>query len=318
MYSLKLTITYQRCYQVQTTYAMASLCKQESSSSYGGEWCVQDPLMLPYEVVSHVLDYVPPGELVRVCMLVCRAWREFLTDPTFWKVRMKRMGNYTEELDSMKLVDWPRLCWHTVYQPNLIKCFDRDGRLSYDHWKWVSKDWNRFKLTVHPRSEDHQYRKYYWEIEKTIDPDRNSDLVAENSGCLSNYVTSYRWGCREQVVRLAHVGLSDKIMDKVQPAIEVSEWFCARNDCGSIFCIRVELLDATKHIIKFYEQTEVTEQWLGGELGWRKKRHVFTGYGPGVRYLRFADAGKDTQFWAGHYGSKMAGAWARVRFSSRE
>lgn len=33
--------------------------------------------------------------------------------------------------------------------------------------------------------------------------------------------------------------------------------------------------------------------------------HVFRDYGPGVRYIRFAHGGKDTQFWAGWYGIRV-------------
>ena len=43
---------------------------------------------------------------------------------------------------------------------------------------------------------------------------------------------------------------------------------------------------------------------------------MFRNYGAGVRYILFADAGKDTQSCAGHYGSKMAGAWVRVWLSA--
>lgn len=36
--------------------------------------------------------------------------------------------------------------------------------------------------------------------------------------------------------------------------------------------------------------------------------HTFENYPPDIRYIRFTHRGKGTQFWDGHYGSKMAGA----------
>ena len=39
---------------------------------------------------------------------------------------------------------------------------------------------------------------------------------------------------------------------------------------------------------------------------------MFQKYGPGVRFIRFYHGGKDTQFWAGHYGSKMSGACVKL------
>ena len=41
--------------------------------------------------------------------------------------------------------------------------------------------------------------------------------------------------------------------------------------------------------------------------------HTFSNYGPGLRYIQFIHRGKDTKYWAGHYGSKMAGAQVGIR-----
>lgn len=291
---------------------MVSFSQQVSTDSLG-EWPDQDPLRLPYGPASHILSYLSPKELVNVCMLVSRRWLDILSDTTFWKSKMKQEGNFSDELNSMTDINWPKLYLKTIHEPNLIKSFDKDRKLSFTHWKTSSTGWEDFKMSKHVMWNRGGGDK--WEIETGINPEMDIDLFKDNASNTHNYVTSYSWCCREQVACLADMGLSDQLMDQIQPALEVSEWFSARFDCGSQFCIRVELLDADKTTVKFFEHTETTEQWLGGELGWRKVQHMFTAYGAGVRYLRFADAGKDTQFWAGHYGSKMAGAWARVNFN---
>lgn len=41
--------------------------------------------------------------------------------------------------------------------------------------------------------------------------------------------------------------------------------------------------------------------------------HVFTNYGPGLRRISFYHGGTDKAYWAGHYGSKMAGACICVK-----
>lgn len=273
-----------------------------------------DPLgCLPYEASVHILGYVPPLELVKVCTLVSREWRDFLAAPGFWRQLMKAAGNFSAELNSIADVNWPKLCYHTLCEPNMIKSFGKDGELSFDNWKTSSTQWNVFKLSSRGVRSDRGGGDR-WKIENCVHPE-TLDVYRENQCSVQNYVTSYNWCCREQVIKLAVIGLSNDIMDKIRPPIEVSEWFSARFDCGSVFCIRVELLDARKEVVKFFEHSVMTDQWMGGELGWRKIRHIFDAYSPGVRFLRFADAGKDTQFWAGHYGSKMAAANARVRFS---
>ncbi|KAG0413400.1 hypothetical protein HPB47_009442 [Ixodes persulcatus] len=51
---------------------------------------------------------------------------------------------------------------------------------------------------------------------------------------------------------------------------------------------------------------------LDGLFGRFGSRHTFDDYPKGVRYVRFAHLGTDTQFWAGHYGAKMAGGMVRI------
>lgn len=118
------------------------------------------------------------------------------------------------------------------------------------------------------------------------------------------YITTYYWCCQWQLVDLYDYGFTLEIMNKVHPPIHVSEWYCARWDCGSIFQIMVALLNKDFKFLQTYKHSEVTAQWEGGDLGWRKVTHTFQDYKAGVRYVLFVDGGKDTQFWAGHYGSK--------------
>lgn len=40
--------------------------------------------------------------------------------------------------------------------------------------------------------------------------------------------------------------------------------------------------------------------------------HEFKNYGKGLRKIKFSHGGQDTRFWAGHFGSKMAGACIKL------
>lgn len=42
-------------------------------------------------------------------------------------------------------------------------------------------------------------------------------------------------------------------------------------------------------------------------------QHTFENYGRGLRKISFQHGGKDEQFWAGHYGSKMARACVKAQ-----
>ena len=307
--------------------AMAVYERQESRS---GE---EPPFYtLPHEIVFAIFEYVPAREIVQTCRRVCRGWKLFFDDPRFWQLRMAQSGNYDGRLANIPSVNWPQLCIRTIYNPNLIKSIGMDGELSLDPWTISYDDWKHFSQNL-TYTEQQEHRSGYnygggymwdiengggnkWDVEKTI-PDQNTQLLAENGGSSKNYVTSYEWCCRQQILDLSKLGFAPAILDTLQPVIEVSEWFCARNDCGSKFKLRVDLLDKQYSSLAKFEHSEETPQWHGDALGWRKVEHKFRNYGAGVRYIRFADAGKDTQWWAGHYGSKMAGAWVRVWFSGK-
>ena len=290
----------------------------QSQTSYGDS--ETDPLcVLPPEMVLLLFEYVPLPDIVRVCRLVCKGWQYFLDDPQFWQLRMMQGGNFDRRLRDIPNVCWPKLCRYTVCDLNLVKNFVGDDVLSLEPWKVNYSSWEAFSQTL----EGGVFRRGggdEWTIEdgwiKPEEP-RNAILLKENEGCTKNYVTSHEWCCREQFIDLLSLGFLPKILDELQPAIDVSEWFSARWDCGSVFQIRVDLLDGNYRSVKSFQYSKKTSQWQGGQQGWQKVQHTFTDYGPGVRFVRFADGGKDLQWWAGHYGSKMAAAWVTVKFSSQ-
>ena len=310
---------------------------QQSASSEASDigWSEGDPLYrLPYEVLFHLFDYVPPREIVNVCRLVSKGWRAFFDEPSFWQLRMKRHGNYDHRLDHLSVINWAKLCLYTIHESNIIKSFDSRGDLSLKPWTLAYSDWGNlnesyFTEELHQASlgagdrqqqcsrPRWQWQEDGWIIEEWINRDNAKDqqVLKENLGCTKNFVTTYYWCCRWQLIDLNDYGFTQELMDKVQPPIHVSEWFCARWDCGSIFKIMVALLDKDFKFLKTYQHSEETAQWRGGDLGWRKVTHVFQDYKAGVRYVLFVDGGKDTKWWAGHYGSKMAAANVHIKFT---
>ena len=279
---------------------------------------------LPHEVVFAIFEYVPAREIVQTCRRVCRGWKLFFDDPRFWQLRMAQSGNYDDRLANIPNINWFQLCIRTIYKPNLIKSIGMDGELSLDPWTISYDDWEHFSQNLtrqlehrgnHGGGDEWNIKKKWsscryngeWCIEKTI-PDQNMQLLAENGASSKNYVTFYEWCCRQQILDLPKLGFAPAILDTLQPIIEILEWFCVCSDHGSKFKLRVDLLDEQYSSLAKFEHSEEIHQRTVNTSGWRKVEHVFRNYGAGVRYILFADAGKDTQWWAGHYGSKMAGA----------
>ncbi|GAA6082601.1 F-box only protein 6-like isoform X1 [Tachysurus ichikawai] len=93
-------------------------------------------------------------------------------------------------------------------------------------------------------------------------------------------------------------------MDEIQPDIVISDWYAPRWDCGSEYQIQVELLNHQKRTVQRFETEPVfCPQW--NDQKWEEMTYTFKDYGPDVRFIRFKHGGKDTQFWAGHYGIRV-------------
>uniref|UniRef100_A0AC34Q3V8 FBA domain-containing protein n=1 Tax=Panagrolaimus sp. JU765 TaxID=591449 RepID=A0AC34Q3V8_9BILA len=95
-------------------------------------------------------------------------------------------------------------------------------------------------------------------------------------------------------------------MDNHRPPITFTEWVSHRSDCGSIYMMMLMLYDKDNKCIAWEEQHISFVQWQNEK--WHKMEITLKSYPPGGRVLRIYSAGRDTQFWAGPYGSKIAGS----------
>jgi ketosteroid isomerase-like protein len=117
------------------------------------------------------------------------------------------------------------------------------------------------------------------------------------------FVTSYDWGKRSQTVDLVAKGYSTTVLDQA-PTINISEWFrgIEPNTADKSY-LKVELRDAGGNVIASFNSGELT-----AKSDWQQISHTFANYGAGVRYVYWEDGGKDTEYWAGHYGTQIDGA----------
>lgn len=117
-------------------------------------------------------------------------------------------------------------------------------------------------------------------------------------------------------------------MDLIRPEITVRERCACREDCGAVYELRAQLLkeeeefDENVILPRFRVAERSWAQWEGwlsafsflciflvasiiGGKSWETVEHLLTDYPSGMRKLGVMSRGKDTQFWAGHYGSKF-------------
>ncbi|XP_064481207.1 F-box only protein 6-like isoform X2 [Ornithodoros turicata] len=254
---------------------------------------------LPETVVEHILAFVSPNDLIQNCRLTCKWFRNIVDSNGFWKAKCEREKRTVPNFRFEELP--PRLyqliCIYDPYGSNLLKNSHGDLKstssarvVGFPHWEIVANGGNGWTVECPPAGAD--------------------ALPLENQHC---FATSYDTCRKQQVIELAKAGVLPEVLDKLCPSIEVSEWYAARFDCGSIYELYVDLLNAEgTPIASFNTGVIETQQWVGRE--WNQVKYTFRHYPAGVRFLKFVHSGRDTQFWAGHYGSKMAGGAVRIIF----
>ncbi|XP_067826741.1 F-box only protein 44-like [Heptranchias perlo] len=239
------------------------------------------------DVLVEILSHVPAKELVLVCRLVCRVWKELVDGMHIWKWKCLRERYFKRNWDLFP-EDWKKIYFLQPLKRNLLKnpCAEEN----FQFWT----------LDVNGGDE--------WKIENL--PGAQGKTFP--NGIVKRYfVTSYGLCRKSQTIDLVANGLWGKLLDEIQPKIVVSDWYAARHDCGCIYSLAVELLSEDRTPIRRYKSELVTiPQW--SEAKWNQMTHVFEDYGPGVRYVHFSHEGKDTLFWAGWYGVRVTNSSVTV------
>lgn len=236
---------------------------------------------LPDDVLLEIFKRVEPVELIKNCLSVCWQWNKLIASRTLWldifKIKFhKPLLNTNVTINALQ-----QICTSNALGRNLIKNGQAENK--YKHWKITLNGGDKFR------------------IEKEGDGcQKLSDLnVDQMKKC---WVTSYGFCSKTQTIDLTSNGI---FIDEVQPRITASEWTTARFDCGSIYRLKVSLLDEKKKILSEKETERKIAQW--GDSNWCEVKLEFKDYGP-ARYIQFEHGGQDTQFWAGWFGPKFTGA----------
>uniref|UniRef100_A0A8C8RP30 F-box protein 27 n=1 Tax=Pelusios castaneus TaxID=367368 RepID=A0A8C8RP30_9SAUR len=259
----------------------------ESQSRLSRAPCCLD--LLPDELLVQILSWVPGRALLTRCRQVCRRWRDLLDAPTVWRLRCERRGQRAA-LAAARLCPpplWSRLDLLEPFGRNLIR--NPCGEGGFTHWK------------VRNGGDG-------WQVGENCHP-------VEGASAQTCFISSYTWCLKWQVIDLLKEGLWEELLDTYQPEIYISDWWGARQDCGCKYSIHIKLLAADQKtlIAEFQASPEPIQQW--NDALYHQVSHTFRKYGSGVRYVSFFHRGKDTQYWAGHYGARITNSTVMVKFS---
>nr|XP_023022304.1 F-box only protein 6-like [Leptinotarsa decemlineata] len=271
-------------------------------------------IYIPEELILNILSYVPAKDMLALT-LVCKKWCNIIKSESLWM----DIYNRTHSRKAKNIPWYVYYCYFTTDNfSNLIK--NGNGQEGFKHWKIIKNYGDEFKIENPPMG---------------CDP-LPSD-VPEFYGQTGCFATSFHECFKIQEISLIKKRLLMYIMDKFMPHLYVSEWMAGRFDCGCTYTLGVqghsekcydilnpdesmELLSESENsrIDNCFKsnRTETIAQWQGRE--WQKVEILVEGYPTMIQYLYFVHEGRDTQFWKGHYGSKMAGGVLRFIFESIE
>ncbi|GFY47028.1 hypothetical protein TNIN_82651 [Trichonephila inaurata madagascariensis] len=246
-----------------------------------------------------ILSFVPGKNLIKNCRLVCKDWKNIIDGHGIWKLKCERERKYIPHVSLKTLPSdyYKKIYFYNPYCRNLIQ--NPCGEEDLEKWTLVRNGGDGFHVE---------------------NPPCGADPVPPEVGSQSCFATACMPCVKFQIINLLAMGVSEEILQLETTKIQVGEWFCARFDCASEYKLFVALLDENyresdedcfpenlqiDHFEHFFSEV----QWAGRM--WHSTTHTFENVGK-ARYVFFLHSGKDSQLWAGNYGSKMTGAFVKI------
>ncbi|GAB6029422.1 hypothetical protein CHUAL_005181 [Chamberlinius hualienensis] len=261
------------------------------------------------ELATLILLHVPDNDLVVNCQLVCKTWKQLIDNYGFWKRKALMKGvHYPKRLaeTNFSAHTYRLIAIQNPFKRNLI--FNPYGKEAFNGWekpRTETTSENDTMLGWHSYS----HRKRLEDSFRIEDPPVGADAldtVPELREVATSCFATSHYKCKKvQCIDLNKLGCTEEVMRFLKPSIYICDWYAARFDCGSYYWLTVSLLDKNKEEVDRFSFEDEEAQWTGCK--WSKVEHTFTNIDR-VRYITFNHAGKDSQFWAGHYGSKMTGS----------
>jgi hypothetical protein len=119
-----------------------------------------------------------------------------------------------------------------------------------------------------------------------------------------SFVSSYGWSTKNQTVDLIGLGFDANYLD-LAPELYVQEMYTGHAvNYNDEYYFHLELRDSLGNVIASYDDGSQSSPLIS-DTSWQTSNHTFINYGAGLRYIYFESGGKDVEFWAGYYGTKM-------------
>ncbi|KAI4823659.1 hypothetical protein KUCAC02_012236 [Chaenocephalus aceratus] len=94
------------------------------------------------EILEEIFLNLPPGEVVRVCRVVCHQWKEVVDSKSLWKERCRREGDHLSDT-SKNPEDWRLFYFLCKQRRNLLK--NPRGQEELSSWLILNNDYRCFR-----------------------------------------------------------------------------------------------------------------------------------------------------------------------------
>ncbi|VDM96030.1 unnamed protein product [Thelazia callipaeda] len=301
---------------------------------------------IPPEVLTEILIRSgSPRSILCVCSLVCHRWCKILSAPGFWirYMEFQSLNLPPTFLRSEPLLNIKKVSIKQPFGRNLIRNPSGDNG-SFDNWQVRENDGDGFIIEKPPVgcSNSSAYdistafaTSFGWCSKvQVVDLWREGiEPVFLDEFCPPITVSEYytcRFDCSSvylldvQLLGDGSLSLTNETETSSSPdfyfglsrpfhvrfSVNNVVWRDVTTDTEVIRCRVMEDWTATTLLIL------TTFKVFDLDAEWQKIEHTFTNYPKGIRYVFFEHCGKDQQFWAGHYGSKMAKASVVIHYGN--
>ena len=266
---------------------------------------------LPDDMLEEILIRIPAEFLCKNVTLVSKRWRNIIETDIFWIEKGLRDEKFDKKViqilqEKNKLIP-KQLYFNSIFNKNLLK--NPYGDLGFKYWS---------SSKINPKNSQSNYKKTLIDEIKAyknsssknnsvnfkIEPIPIYSEKTINGSEVGCFVTSYTCGMKLQIIEL-----DENFVENIQPKVEIQEFYTARRDCGSEYFLKVFIVNSKFEIIDSFNYDKWMPQWDDGE--WKNVTHTFD-FKEKFQYIVFYHAGKDTQFWAGNYGSKMTNGSVKI------
>ncbi|WP_208617802.1 beta/gamma crystallin domain-containing protein, partial [Vibrio thalassae] len=118
------------------------------------------------------------------------------------------------------------------------------------------------------------------------------------------FLTSYDWNIRQQTIDLLAHGYSADMLDQ-SPGVIFSGVY-GKTYCPDKYYLKIELLDVNENVVQSWDSKQRTND---GICDYTQEAEFLSGnllnYDSGVRYIRWEDGGKSSEYKRGHYGATL-------------